>query len=666
MQREKDDFCKLYTAIHEDAHVDELAFALDAFELMMTDRDMTKVTVVPAPCGIGKSRFTKVFMAYCVMNFMGSPKRDNSIGLIIVTDRVDRLQNYVENQENPYAQVENEIWGDLFDTKYNFRKYCSVILPKSKPYEKEVFDQLKEAMYKPVTLLSTQRYFNNMDNELHKMLFAYKNRHGNVGKKIVIFDEQPLFYSNYRLGIEHLNNCSTAINEGFQPTKESDDKEWLISEFEPFLTNLKNVLAAKDSDSKGRSLKNIIYWKSPENTITSDDSRFNKIIKKYGNELRSKYSNFHNDIQAIRQLLQEGGFFIAFRKNAEVEYSKHFELLVKQRDKFYLDKNMAKFFVLDATATVSPVYNVDYVDIKDYTAYFPCLNTTTIAIYDVNTSKTKLVRNSDNQLLINTIQGIIDRISEVDKDTLYISYKSIIDRFPKYEGDEKGCYFGNTKGTNRYLSCTQLHHIGTYRKPEEAILMLYFTIHPEKYEKLKLLTEAQSKAFISYLLKNAYGLFENVTMTKIMVDSMFEEFEQSVFRSAIRNRNNTEPVTINAFWNCTTYEMLNDKILKRFGPGGYGANVQLMGVPDEMTIRKIIKRKSSTGEMTNPQKIVYYLKSLPKRSTFLKSDMLKATGLSEEQFKKVKKNNPELKELLANSLIDARIGLYQVPDVIGL
>ena len=141
---------------------------------------------------------------------------------------------------------------------------------------------------------------------------------------------------------------------------------------------------------------------------------------------------------------------------------------------------------------------------------------------------------------------------------------------------------------------------------------------------------------------------------------MLADFEQNIFRLAIRNYGNTDNVHIWTFYSSDSciYELLSNAIENRYKQ--YGVNFIYEDAPIEFQINKIKDRKPPEGKkMTNAQKIINWREQLSPGTEYKVQTLLKETGLNDKQFQKAKSNNEVLAKILESDKTDKK-GYYKV------
>ena len=165
------------------------------------DTDTNKLSVLSLPCGDGKTEYIKYLLAEAIQR---------NKGLIVVTDSVERLNDYVTNGQ------------DDFLIEYLQRNLNRVSILTSDTLSKEALT----ISYKPIILMTTQRYFNLDRDEIIKLTT------GSVKRDHIVFDEKVYLLESRKLTVKSLNDIATALREGLDNTVVDDDKQWLIGQYD--------------------------------------------------------------------------------------------------------------------------------------------------------------------------------------------------------------------------------------------------------------------------------------------------------------------------------------------------------------------------------------------------------------------------------------------------
>lgn len=629
----------------------QIQFFKDAFEIITTNRNTDKVTCFSPRCGIGKSTFIHTFMHSCIGD-SAYRRRHEPQGLVVITDSIKRLEE-LSNSSKDFMLAE-KYWGELFqewgiDDHYKEFQKNIIVLKSDEPFKEQLIHQ----HYKPIVLLSTQRYFMLTDN-VRDQLFTFRYNGKPLKRDIVIFDECPQFSETVTIDSDNLTRIETALYKGL--SDEVKDKEFVIREYKIFKDRLLDQMDEKEKLLKDSNVT--IYWKDEKySTITPNDPLLFKVLSENMDSLTKQYNRILKDMLCLQEIAKNGAIFNSVKKK-HGNYERSFVIVVDNRDYFYLGQDK-KFFVFDATADIDPRYDVDYVEIINGEKYNKPLNLT-ITNVRIPTSKNSLCKGNSKsiiQVIINYLKQKLESESKETNDILVIVYCNILKHFQKEF--ENVAYFGNLKGFNDYKDLYLMAHIGMNRFPGLAYFYIYCSSHMQVYKNLMKMTEEESLKFFDAITKNHNAEYEPI-ITQIMLRCMLADFEQNIFRLAIRNFKNTEMVHIWTFYksDVDVYAQLSRMIEERYKP--QGVQFEYEDTPEELKIEKIKERKPPKGKrMTNAQKIISWREKLPVGTEYKIQTLLKETGLTDRQLQKAKSNNNALAKLLESDKT-AKKGYYKV------
>ncbi len=632
----------------------QIQFFKDAFEIITHNRDTNKVTCFASRPGIGKSTFIHTFMHCCIGDF-SFKKRYKPQGLVVVTDSIKRLEE-LSNSEKNRVEVEKS-WGQVFEgwgileSHYKEFEKKVIVLKSDEPFK----EQLVKQHYRPIVLLSTQRYFMLAKNT-REQLFSFTCNGKAMKRNIVIFDECPRFSETVIINSVNLTKIESALYEGL--SDEVKDKEFVIREFKVFKDRLLDQMDEKEKLLKDSNVT--IYWKDDRySSITPNDELLFKVLIENMESLIKQYSGIWKDMFCLKEIAKNGAIFNSVKKK-HGNYERSFMMVLDNREYFYLGTDK-KFFVFDATADIDPRYDLDYVEIINGEKYNNLLNMQ-ITNVKISTSKNVLCKGNKTSIMITNIiikylkQKVKYRIGK-QKDILIIAYSDLLKRFQK-EFKNVG-YFGNIKGFNDFKDLCCMAHVGMNRFPNMAYFFMYCGCHIEVYEGLSNMTEEESLKFFDLISKNHHKEYEHI-ITTIMLKSMLADFEQNIFRLAIRNYKNIDNVHIWTFYNSDDYlyNELSTIIEDRYKK--YGAIFDYEDVPKELKIEKVKDRKPPEGKkMTNAQKIISWCEKQNCGTIFKISTLLSETGLSNNSFKETRKSNTTIKKMFSEMKTDKQ-GYYKI------
>ena len=630
----------------------QMEFFKDTFDTIISNRDTSKVTCFSQRCGIGKSTFIHTFMHCCIGNYNYNG-RNKPQGLVVITDSIKRLEELSSSNKDRIEA--DKYWGEIFeewgvDNHYKEFENNVIVLKSDEPFKEQLINQ----HYRPIVLLSTQRYF-MLSDKVREQLFSFTYNGKPMKRDIVIFDESPSFSEIVTIDSNNLTRIEAALYNGL--SNEVKDKEFVIKEYKAFKDRLLDQMDEKEKLRKDSNV--IIYWKDERySSITPNDELLFKVISDNIEPLTKEYNCILKDMLCLQEIAQHGAIFKSVKKKYG-KYERSFVVVIDNRNCFYLNGD-TKFFVFDATADIDPRYDLDYVELIKGEKYNIPLKLM-ITNVKMTTSKNVLCRGKKSQATINIIIQYLKEqlIEEKEKwsNILIVVYSELLRTFRK-EFKQVG-YFGNLKGFNDFKDLYRMAHIGMNRFPNMAYFFIYCGCHIEEYRNLRLMKEKESLQFFDSIDKNKNEEYENI-ITQIMLRCMLADFEQNIFRLAIRNYKNTQNVHIWTFYNVEdkVYNVLSEMLEDRYKP--YGAVFEYEDTPEELKIEQIKKRKPPKGKkITNAQKIINYCEKKKKGTIFKVNELLLETGLSNDSFKEVRKTNRTIKKMFDDMKTSKR-GYYKV------
>lgn len=627
----------------------QITFFRETFEIIMHNKDTSKVTCFANRPGIGKSTLIKAFM-HCCIGYDVFKGQYTPIGLIVITDSMKRLEGLSDGKKD--TMEAEEYWGEYFEDwgiKYHYKEFEKnvIVLKSDTPF----LEQLQKQHYKPIVLMSTQRYF-MLSKKVRDQLFTFSYKGEVYKRNTVIFDECPYFSETVQINSYNLAMIEAALLEGL--SDDVEDKEFVTREFSVFKNRLTEEMAQNEKKLKNSDVS--LYWKDERySTITPNDKLFFKVIEDNIESLTQKYSAITKDLDCLKEMAENGAIFYRFKKKKDNNYERSFVLVRDNRDAFYLGQDK-KFFIFDATADVDPRYDLDYVEIINGKGYNKPLNMT-ITNVNIPTSKTTLC-NRDSVKLTNFIKNYIKNnvICGFGKQrkVLIVTYKNLCNRFSS-EFDYVG-YFGNLKGFNDYKDIFKMTHIGLNRYSNMAYFYIYCGCRMDKYKELAEMSTEESLKFLTELAQNQKS---PDFLEDIMVRSILADFEQNIFRLAIRNYGNTDNVQVWTFYsaNGDMYNSLSNAIEKRYKE--YGVIFEYEDTPEELKIEKIKDRKPPGGrKITNAQKVIEWYEKLSVNEEFKIGKVLQETQLTNTQLQNVRKKNSVIDKIFQSCKTE-RKGYYK-------
>lgn len=596
----------------------QIDFFKCAFERFKTDNDTSRITVFPARCGLGKSTLIQMYIMYCI---------NHDRGIVVVTDSIKRLETIKNNVEQ----------ANTFERFINSnREHISLITAEN------VNEEMQLQRYKPILLVTTQRFF-SADTATIKSYLDYEWNGEKSKRKQIIFDEKPYFYDVVKIGIHELNCLDSALNDGITDKCQPNDKEWILGQFKTLDNYLRNEINHLEYT---RKTDTYLYWTNEyKTTLSDDDRRFYGIVNVNYETIYKIYPKAKETLQLIGRLLVEGGFFKSAKaternsKNIWRKYEKYFFLIQDYTEKYLLnDASRVKVFVFDGTAEISYLYNelLDMFDVVGCDEFNVPLDYMHIHLIDVNTSKNALaLTNANRENRIIAIKNYLKKQQLNLQDTLLVTYRTLLDEgvFNDIEFQNKG-YFGNMKGFNDYSGLHNIVQIGMNRQPDINYVLATFFTQPEYYE------YAKKRYYDGSCVEWFDELQED---NEVMYSELSADTIQNIYRTAARYYDNTAPVNVYLFFNVRYMGGIINDLRYEFERNG--AHLYIEELPELQEI-KAKNRKSANGE-TVVQKILHWVETQPNERMFSSADIIAELGITTMQLKNVKHNSRVVREKLA-------------------
>lgn len=497
-----------------------------------------KVSVLSIPCGSGKSTALTRLISEVL-------ERNDGEGLIIVTDSVDRMKEYWKpDTRNP-----------AFD---------DVLLAFIKRHEDQVavmnrdnYDSMRrQQWHKPVVVLTTQRYFSWSPERVKELL-----RWDGGTRPLIIFDEAPYLSVERDVTAATINKVAAALRMGIEAMDDAsrEAKEWAITFWEDVRAKL---LAQMDELEYMPDLQYACIAGEENDGLDA----FLANVHENRSKLDTDKDRIVDMVEDVALLLKDWGVYSHRGTAQSGQYESKYTVHVDHRDLVTgLD---AKVIVLDGTATVSPMYDEDYVYMSPTRDFIRSLAYLTIRICDVPTGESELRGNAGETAKM--IRSYLAHATGVDRDLVIFSSKKMEESFRAAGFDKEHTgHFNNIKGLNSYSRAVNIAQVGLNRKPPIEYLALDLARNADVREQL--IADTAAEGYIAAMDKAREALdYSRETMTRHVLADM----EQNMYRGVIRNAANTKPYTYYVFIEHAHYQQLIAAIKERYEP--LGATVELV------------------------------------------------------------------------------------------
>ncbi len=287
------------------------------------------VSVLSIPCGSGKSTAPTRLIHDVI-------RRNDGKGLIIVTDSVDRMNDYW----NP--EKDNSPFDDTLQ-RFIRKNQNKVAVISSQNY-----DQMKiRQHYAPVAIITTQRYFSWTPDRIQDLLRWEKGI-----RPLIIFDEAPYLGTERDVSPATINAVASALRMRIEAADEKsrDAKQKAIVLWEKIRSML---LALMDKLEYTPELQYAFIHGAENDELKA----FLAYVQEHCSQLDTNTVRIVQMAEDVMRLLEGWGVYSHRDTPKSGKYESKFTVHVDYRE--LLTGLGAKVIVLDGTADVSPMYEED-------------------------------------------------------------------------------------------------------------------------------------------------------------------------------------------------------------------------------------------------------------------------------------------------------------------
>ncbi len=427
-------------------------------DITSDQKRVKEITVLPIMCGSGKS----TAISYLIRQTIENASLTGN-GLLVVTDRIDRLDDYMHPHDNTLHSFLDK-HGD---------QVCIMT-------HENIKETHKTQCRKPVLMMTTQRYFRLTVAEINHFL---KWKTGS--RPLIIIDEFPELMTLVKLDEKKLAECDAAIKAsdkepfGIEAAKEL---YFLKMHFNQFISNIRkgkcglqdNLLCfwswhTKENKKEYRELRP--FWESHYKDI----SKRKNSINSYGGG--TYYDDIFTRFSAIRQLRTSYALISQHRINDDSFDDSMLFLL----DNYKLIHNVKakNVIILDGTADLSPEYFPDRFCINNNPDFKRPLHHLQIKLINYPTGKTALLSSKEKQAqLLDYVEAYVSEIKDSEGDLspdkwAFFTYMALEKAFKRRFNNNNVEHFGNIKGKNDFRAARHIFQVGINRYPDEVYYLLY-------------------------------------------------------------------------------------------------------------------------------------------------------------------------------------------------
>lgn len=540
----------------------QIDFSYTTSKLVTGTLKENKPVLVPVRCGFGKSTFINTILLTKIENFLNHQKFLNSLGTIIVTERLEDLkkirdtirENFgyynhyqYDDKEGKFTDIKvdwmyvMEGWNPDIPCRLHINSYaesqesCDTCEFRA---ECKIGKQSTDQLYSPIIGITSARFYYYADAGTTFRIANWISKGTKLNRNLLFIDEKPKLSKIENVSDKTINDLNDAVSRVDEQNSHEirSEKQLLKKE----LDNVKSVLS--EIVLKFQKYRNA-YVKINQSVFTDD---FLKIWKRLFGYKHKK------EIDAIIDMFTNGAIFC---KTGTYDIFKTISMANFKVQDF-------KTIIFDGTAELSLEYDIKDFNIMKVEDFREYANVTFHSI-KANYSKTNLKKNLEMlSPVIKWINANVNKptfvvTNKLASEFLYDELKNNENVISYVGSNGKPCvpYFGFTKGMNTFKKCSQMIQIGWNRWDSDSYIA--YRIATSRLIKEKF-DEKYNEKFdtIQNLLRNENGrfAFSDIEMYKLM--QLINDFEQEVFRTKVREFANSEPVDIFIF-NCNkTMQMM--------------------------------------------------------------------------------------------------------------
>ncbi len=631
-------------------------------QIAVDEEHQNEVTVLPFMCGSGKS----TAISYKIRDVIEKAEATGE-GLLIVTDRTDRMADYLHPHDRELeaflAEHEDQV---------------TVMTHKN------VGEAYSRQFYTPVLMMTTQRYFRLTVEEINKLLKWKQGR-----RPLILFDERPELVTIVTLDAKKLSDCLVAVNNSSRHLKWAGfGPDFTIKRAKEAFSYFSEILYEIETGEKNF----YCFWSwmeksEKENLWRILDEDYHEYLKEknrinsFGGE--EYYEDIHTKIRAIFEMAYRNILFCRKKRISDKSYYDYLSVLL-DNNSLVNDVN-AKAIILDSTAELTPEYAMNRYHCPETAIITRRLDNLRIKLINIPAGKTRLANDKEYRRYISDCvklyfdEKVASSVNDESQWAIFC-HTELEYELQKRFNEERIEHFGNIKGKNDYRDAKHILQIGVNRFPDDVYYLYYLQHHPDiasRFENMQFalrvekggmslplpecLVDVTEETRTTHDLAEFFGgndkyletsmlpdepsdppdgkkLFDlrldkekilsqaeiierqmrdnRGEMSRIMNALLLAEIEQNLFRGTIRNSDSEEVFTFHLFINTTRYADLIRLMHQRYDK--LGAVIETEELPLNTALRKLINRKGEsyakafirwhdevleTGETYTPQRI---------------------------------------------------------------
>lgn len=638
------------------------------FDLLEQEESSRKqVQVLPFMCGTGKS-------CAISLQILRTLVRPDSAGLLVITDRKDRLDDYVHPTKY-YPAV-----SEYLDAHKD--EYCLIT---GETMAEEISRQNRCRV-----LLTTTQHFHNLPlRAISELKFWGKEKHP---RSLVLFDEEPMIAEFKDILLSDLDDVNSAFKYGFPRTPEmSEKKEFCVSFWKKIEQDIRDFIEPLEKQNQGKAYYVLMNLESPD---PKEEQRFHTIIRTVKKDLDDFRGRNEPIVSRIEQVLHfyHEPVLVCLRDDSNKLHTSMCRLQDNSENFKALMSEKTMVIILDGTAEVCPNYDLHpELFARPRSAFYKhSLQGLTIHTYHKYSglSSFRKLHPLEKRNFCLSVKEAVEEYGESSKVALFCRLGM--------EGYFKRCFtpglvghFNALAGKNFYKKCSRIAQVGLNHQRAEKYILYSMAIDPEFRDEL--INASLDK---QHEMINACKQKDSKTWD-IMCRFICSDIEQNLFRGTIRtyptlqvfelihNKKKAGKVDVNEyseeiseelrhligdyhfflFFNLHQYQRVVELLQKRFEPlgGRIECNEKSSLVFMFQEHVKHIEEGRLTYKDTNLAKLIRGLEKLDPAKEYKRSDIAAVAGLTGTQFNKIQQSEMGKKLL---TYINVKHGIYQTKTLL--
>lgn len=577
------------------------------------------VSILPLLCGMGKSTAISQVIRQTL-----AQEKEGHHGLVVITDRIARLHEYME----PYDP-------ELRSYLQRHKNDVSIIDADS------IKTGVLHKQHKhPILMMTTQRYFSLSHEEVISFLTW---QHGD--RPLVLIDERPETRTNVTFDATTIGILKAAIKRTFQ----SHNSNVAVA-FDYLLRELEMALNIIQRDCTELPRYRFFFKPDPDILYNITDNE-EDILDKLSHERmtlgqvlpRGIQLNTFQILHGMLDMSKEPALVHNQREKGAAENPRyHASMHMMTNNQHCIQNIPAKVIILDGTAEISPEYLLDNYDFREEFETKRSLEHLKIKIINLNTTRYHLDQSEAYQAMVRqAVKQYVDNAGiRADPQWALFTYQDHLKAMNDIVDAPVSDYFGDIVGKNDFRNAKHIVQVGLNRYPDWVYFRILLDQYPEFKAQLKdinenwrlLSTTAASSLEIPYeLIESESQLLKQFEiehmhdLNDITNRSLFAECEQMIFRGIIRNADCSEDYYYHLFIDLDHYECLYSMMLDRYLP--LGAQIEVLEKPPIYRLFDLMKGQGRQSARTQVQKLVHWHDSILKSgNTYTDRDLMVAAG----------------------------------------